>query len=101
MNTAKHEELVADGLVSIDEAMAFLSVGRSTLYELMDRGFLSYAKIGRCRRIPKKALIDFAAAHLHGGMSNEDRDEEMQGRKAGLEVNDGMQRAPEDAASDE
>ena len=101
MNTAKDEKLVADGLVSIDEAMTFLSVGRSTLYELMERGLLSYAKIGRCRRIPKKALIDFAAAHLRGGISNEDGDEEMQGRKGGLEVNDRKQRASEDAASDE
>ena len=69
MNTATDEKLVADGLVSIDEAMTFLSVGRSTLYELMERGLLSYAKIGRCRRIPKKALIAFAAANLRGGTS--------------------------------
>ena len=33
------------------------NVGRSTLYELMDKGFLPYAKIGRSRRIPKRAAI--------------------------------------------
>lgn len=63
----KKENLVEDGLVSLTNAMAFLSVGRSTLYELMDKGFLPYAKIGRSRRIPKRALIHLAQATLKGG----------------------------------
>ena len=63
----KKENLVEDGLVSLTNAMAFLSVGRSTLYELMDKGFLPYAKIGRSRRIPKRALIQLAQATLKGG----------------------------------
>lgn len=61
------ENLVEDGLVSVTNAMAFLSVGRSTLYELMDKGVLPYAKIGRSRRIPKRALIQLAQATLKGG----------------------------------
>ncbi len=66
---AKPEFLVADGLVSIDEAMSFLSVSRSTVYELMDQGLLPFAKIGRSRRVPKRALVEFAKANLRGGMS--------------------------------
>ena len=61
------ENLVEDGLVSLTNAMAFLSIGRSTLYELMDKGVLPYAKIGRSRRIPKRALIQLAQATLKGG----------------------------------
>jgi excisionase family DNA binding protein len=63
----KDEAVVADGLVSVGEAMAFLSVGRSTVYELMDKGFLPYAKIGRSRRVPKRALVELAAMNLRGG----------------------------------
>lgn len=64
---AKHDSLVADGLVSVNEAMTFLSVSRSTVYELMDKGLLPFAKIGRSRRVPKRALIELAMANLRGG----------------------------------
>jgi len=60
-------DLVEDGLVSLNDAMAFLSIGRSTLYELMDKGILPYAKIGRSRRIPRRALLQLAEATLKGG----------------------------------
>jgi excisionase family DNA binding protein len=58
--------LVADGLASVAEAGRFLSVGRSFLYELMDRGALPYSKLGRSRRIPWKALREYAANALVG-----------------------------------
>lgn len=61
------EQTVLDGLVSIEDAMSFLSVGRSTIYELMDRGMLAYAKIGRSRRIPKRSLVWLAQENLKGG----------------------------------
>lgn len=61
--------LVADGLVPLAEAMTFLSVSRSTLYELMDKGVLPYAKIGRSRRVPKRALVELARRTLRGGGS--------------------------------
>ena len=64
--TTPKEELVADGMLSVDEAMEFLSVSRSHLYELMDRREIPWAKIGRSRRIPRKALIEFVAANLKG-----------------------------------
>lgn len=65
--TERDETLVSDGLVPLPQAMAFLSVSRSTLYELMDQGVLPYAKIGRSRRIPKRALVELAQRTLRGG----------------------------------
>lgn len=60
-------DLVADGLVTVKKAAEFLSVGRSTLYEAMERGRLPYVKIGAARRIPMRALTEFAAANLRMG----------------------------------
>src|SRR5437899_8667061 len=59
-------ELVQDGLMTIPEAIAFLRLGRSTLYGLMERGDLPYACIGARRLIPRQALVDLAASHLRG-----------------------------------
>ncbi len=64
--TGAPDDLVRDGLMTIAEAAAFLRVGRSTLYALMERGALVYVKIGTARRIPRRALIDVAVANLQG-----------------------------------
>ena len=61
-------ELVQDGLMTIREAIAFLRLGRSTLYGLMERGALPYACIGCRRLIPRRALVDLAASHLRGAI---------------------------------
>ncbi len=61
-------ELVADGLFTVAEAASFLRVGRSSLYALMDRGELRFVKIGRSRRIPRRAVIALAACGLRGGV---------------------------------
>jgi excisionase family DNA binding protein len=60
-------ELTADGNARVDEACRFLGVGRSTLYVLMTGGDLPVVKIGRCRRIPWRALRQFNAASMTGG----------------------------------
>lgn len=52
--------------MTLSEAIAFLRLSRSTLYALMDGGDLAYVRIGRTRRIPKRALVDLAATHLKG-----------------------------------
>src|SRR2546426_11182431 len=57
-------ELVQDGLMTIREAVAFLRLGRSTLYGLMERGDLPYACIGARRLIPRRAIVDLAARNL-------------------------------------
>jgi excisionase family DNA binding protein len=61
-----HTYLLADGLVSTAEAARSLSVSRSFLYVAMGRGELPYVKLGRARRIPRRALIEFVAARLRG-----------------------------------
>ena len=60
-------ELVADGLLTIKECAAFLRISRSKVYQLMDAGVLCYAKIGRSRRIPRRAVLDVAARAIRGG----------------------------------
>ena len=64
------DELVGDGLVSVPAGAAFLGLSRSKLYTLMDEGVLPYVKLGRARRIPKRALIELASRNLHGGDRN-------------------------------
>ncbi len=59
--------LVVDGLVNVSEAAEFLRLSRSTVYTLMDQGQLAFVKIGRSRRIPRRALIELAARGLRGG----------------------------------
>ena len=61
-------ELVADGLLTIREAAGFLHLSRSTVYQFMDRGELPFVKLGRSRRIPKRALVELAARGLQGGV---------------------------------
>ncbi len=56
--------LVADGLMTVAQASAFLRLGRSRVYELMGSGELPSVRIGRSRRIPRRALIDLAAREL-------------------------------------
>ena len=63
----EREELVADGLLTVSDAAGFLKVSRSRVYELMDRGELAFAKIGRSRRIPRRAVVELAARSLQGG----------------------------------
>ena len=58
--------LVEDGFVSVAEAATFLGLSRATVYELMGSGKLAHAKFGRSRRIPRRALREFAQSCLVG-----------------------------------
>jgi excisionase family DNA binding protein len=60
-------ELVADGMATVKEAAAFLRVSVAQLYNLMHNGDVPYLKIGRSRRVPRRALIELAARNLVGG----------------------------------
>lgn len=64
LSTGTDQNLAENRLVPIQEAAAFLGVSRAKLYQMMDRGELAYAKVGRCRRIPKKALLEYAEGCL-------------------------------------
>lgn len=48
------------GLVRVEEAAAFLSLGRSKTYELIQLGELRAVKIGRATRVPMAALRQYA-----------------------------------------
>jgi excisionase family DNA binding protein len=43
-------------LVRVEEAARLLSLSRSTIYEMMDRGELPSVRCGAARRIPMAAL---------------------------------------------
>jgi excisionase family DNA binding protein len=64
---ADSAELVADGLLTVKECAEFLHLSRSKIYELMDAGELCFAKLGRSRRIPRRAVIALAAREIRGG----------------------------------
>lgn len=55
-------DLMADGSMSVRQASEFSGIPKSTLYEVMDAGRLAYAKAGRRRLIPRKALVAYLAA---------------------------------------
>jgi excisionase family DNA binding protein len=60
----EREALAADGFDRIAEAQAFLGLSRASIYALMDKGELPYARFGRSRRIPRRALVEFAARSI-------------------------------------
>ncbi len=66
--TGNDAALVEDGLVTVAQAVEFLSLSRSALYRLMNRGALPFVKLGRCRRIPRRALVELAARGVCGGV---------------------------------
>ena len=46
-------------MLSITDAARCLSVGRSTMYELINSGAIETVHIGRLRRVPAEALTDY------------------------------------------
>jgi excisionase family DNA binding protein len=61
--TLVSESLIIDDqlLVTPEEAVRRLSVGRTTIYELMSSGELQSVNIGRCRRVPVSSLSLFVS----------------------------------------
>jgi excisionase family DNA binding protein len=72
--TRVSESFVADDqlLVTPEEAARRLSVGRTTIYELMSSGELQSVNIGRCRRVPVSSLSLFVNK-LIGDVAVEER----------------------------
>ena len=52
--------LSEEGFIPVAEAARFLGLSRAKLYQMMDAQELSYAKFGRSRRIPRRALREYA-----------------------------------------
>ncbi len=68
MAASEQQALVADGLMTVSEAAAFLRLSRSSIYTLMDHGELAFVKLGRSRRVPRRAVVELAASGLQGGV---------------------------------
>jgi excisionase family DNA binding protein len=68
------DSLISDSqlLVTPEEAARRLSVGRTTIYELMASGQLQSVNIGRCRRVPVSSLSSFVN-RLIGDLAVEQR----------------------------
>lgn len=62
-------------LVTPEEAARRLSVGRTTVYELMSTGLLQSVSIGRCRRVPVSSLALF----VNGLIGKDDGEREANG----------------------
>ncbi len=73
MEGLNRHELVEEGLLTIAEAEKFTGLKKSTLYKLMERGDIPYAKIGSARRIPKVGL----AHYLQKCLITNDEDQEV------------------------
>lgn len=56
-------------LVRVEDAAKILSMGRSTVYEMIASGQLASVKFGATRRIPVAALHQWIAANTTGGPS--------------------------------
>ena len=73
-------KLLQTGLMSVREVAAFLSVGRSFVYKEMSRGALPWLKCGRARRIPRRAVLDYAATRLAATTDERDATRPLLGR---------------------
>jgi excisionase family DNA binding protein len=58
------DDVIADGLRTIQEGHEFTRLSRATLYGMMERGELEYVKLGRRRLIPFRALVALARRGL-------------------------------------
>jgi excisionase family DNA binding protein len=56
--------VVEGGLLTVAEAQEFSRLSRSDLYARMERGELSYVKLGRRRLIPRRALLEMVKKGL-------------------------------------
>jgi len=51
-------------LLRIDEVAERLSIGRTKAYELTRAGVIPTVLLGRCRRVPAKALEEWVASQV-------------------------------------
>ena len=60
-------EVCAHGLLKPLEAAHGLGISRSSLYDLLRAGLLPYCLIGADKRVPRRALVEFAESRLKLG----------------------------------
>jgi len=68
MNAAveQQKDVTRDGFADVEESSKFLAMSRASVYKLMEAGKLPFAKFGKSRRIPWRALREYAAGCLVG-----------------------------------
>lgn len=54
------------GVLTVIEAAAILKISRSQMYDMIRRGEILSFRFGTCRRIPKKALVEYAMKCVEG-----------------------------------
>lgn len=60
MNSATFDE----GLLSVTQAAHYMGITRPTVYRLMEAGELPFTRVGRCRRIPKRSIINYLQRNM-------------------------------------
>jgi len=48
-----------DDILTVDELMELLKIGKNTAYQLINSGQIKSIRIGRTHRIPKKCVIEY------------------------------------------
>lgn len=60
------EDILSEGTLSVDEAVAFSRLTRTRIFTLIRTGRLASVLIGRARLIPKSALKALLREHMEG-----------------------------------
>ena len=61
-------------MFSVQQAAEQLGIGKTKIYELLDRGEIRSLRIGTARRIPRAAVAEFVFRHLGDMDSSRERD---------------------------
>src|SRR5262249_48066265 len=64
--TAVVQTILADGLLTVTQSARLLNISKSKLYLMMDAGEIPYTKLGKSRRIPRKALASYVQRSMVG-----------------------------------
>lgn len=59
------EEKITE-LLSIEDLMELLNVGKNTAYSLLETGKIKAFKIGRIWKVPRKAVEDYIYSQVYG-----------------------------------
>ncbi len=63
----KPNTIFDEGLLTVREAAQMLTVTKATVYNLMSAGKIPSTRVGRLRRIPRRALLEYLTDGLEGG----------------------------------
>ena len=53
-------------IITVEELMEFLQIGKSTAYQLLDSGEIKASRIGRKWKIPKNAVYEYIRLKSEG-----------------------------------